>query len=85
MSTRCKVCKILFDPEYNKADSCCSHKELFVCRPHPADHYTYEINDSLLDSMARWPAKFWDCCGSEDVNAPGCSVGYHQTYDDQYV
>jgi hypothetical protein len=25
--------------------------------------------------------RFWDCCGSEDPDAPGCEVGVHFGYD----
>lgn len=26
--------------------------------------------------------RFWDCCGAEDENAPGCCTSRHVTYDD---
>lgn len=26
--------------------------------------------------------RFWDCCGAEDEDAPGCCTGRHVTYDD---
>ncbi|KAL4449047.1 hypothetical protein ABPG77_007764 [Micractinium sp. CCAP 211/92] len=26
--------------------------------------------------------QFWDCCGAEQEDAPGCCMGRHVTYDD---
>ena len=27
-----------------------------------------------------WAAQFWDCCGSEDPQAAGCTVDHHLPY-----
>ncbi|KAI9293210.1 hypothetical protein K502DRAFT_325436 [Neoconidiobolus thromboides FSU 785] len=76
----CKRCHVEYKQEENKPDSCRFHSDLFVCRPHPADHYVYEIDDSKLDEMKDWEAKFWDCCGREDEYAEGCKTSFHVPY-----
>ncbi|ORZ33651.1 hypothetical protein BCR44DRAFT_194817 [Catenaria anguillulae PL171] len=53
---------------------CRYHPDMFVCRPHAADHYAFEINDQFMKDLKGWPAKFWDCCGAETADAPGCVV-----------
>ncbi|KAH9612425.1 hypothetical protein KSS87_017420 [Heliosperma pusillum] len=30
-----------------------------------------------------YAAKFYDCCGAEDPDAPGCKVASHISYDDE--
>lgn len=25
--------------------------------------------------------RFWDCCGAEEVDAPGCATSFHITWD----
>jgi hypothetical protein len=27
--------------------------------------------------------QFWDCCGAEQSDAPGCCTGRHTTYDEE--
>lgn len=27
--------------------------------------------------------QFWDCCGEEAEDAPGCERGFHVTWDDE--
>ncbi|TXG48721.1 hypothetical protein EZV62_024596 [Acer yangbiense] len=29
-----------------------------------------------------YAAKFYDCCGAEDPEAPGCTSNFHVSYDD---
>lgn len=81
----CSQCHRHFHPLLNHSSACRYHTGLFVCRYHPA-----EANcsiDGLGDSLGyycrgeeRWDAKFWDCCGSEDPEALGCSHGEHVPY-----
>ncbi|KNE58660.1 hypothetical protein AMAG_04217 [Allomyces macrogynus ATCC 38327] len=75
--------------EYDSRDAaqvhgCRFHPDMFVCRPHPADHYAFELNDDKYAALLEhnWPAKFWDCCGAETHDAPGCVVGHHLSFDE---
>lgn len=69
----------------DRTQGCRYHPGLFVCRFHPnsarasGDGLGYYGDGAKNDG---WPAKFWDCCGSEDDAAPGCSVRDHASFDD---
>jgi hypothetical protein len=65
--------------------SCRFHSQYFVCRRHPAE-VRCSIN-GLGDQLGYYgtgeedyEAKFWDCCGSEDINCLGCCRGQHIPY-----
>jgi hypothetical protein len=36
----------------------------------------------LRDGDPPYAAKFYDCCGAEDPDAPGCTTDLHRSYDD---
>ena len=36
----------------------------------------------LRDGDPPYAAKFYDCCGAEDPDAPGCTTDFHRSYDD---
>jgi len=66
-------------------DKCLRHTGLFVCRWHPSE--TRSNINGLGDGEGYYgqgkegyKATFWDCCGSEDKNAIGCTYNYHQSY-----
>lgn len=65
--------------------ACRHHGGYYVCRYHPAE-LRLSI-DGGGDGMGYygngkegWEAKFWDCCGNEDINAPGCVLKNHLSY-----
>lgn len=65
--------------------ACRHHGGFYVCRYHPAE-LRLSI-DGGGDGMGYygngkegWEAKFWDCCGDEDINAPGCKWESHLSY-----
>lgn len=29
-----------------------------------------------------YAAKYFDCCGAEEPDAPGCTTSFHTSYDD---
>lgn len=67
----CRVCKKQFDPNENGPRSCRRHTSAFsgrLLRVEPT-----ETSDLTF---------FYDCCGATDVNAPGCTFGRHESYDD---
>lgn len=83
----CSRCQKQFFNLLRSSDhSCRHHASYYVCRYHPA-----ELNlsiDSGGDSLGYygngkegWQARFWDCCGNEDQNAPGCVWSCHSSYD----
>ncbi|KXN72981.1 hypothetical protein CONCODRAFT_77523 [Conidiobolus coronatus NRRL 28638] len=78
----CKICSKKFNPTENQSTSCSYHPLSFVCRPHPSDHYAFELNDQLMKDLKTWKCEFWDCCGEEDRSALGCKSGYHKGYDE---
>ncbi|XP_024526778.1 uncharacterized protein LOC9634368 [Selaginella moellendorffii] len=75
----CKRCKTTFDPALNTSASCRFHSAMFVCRRHDDQKRYYELgpDDPPYD------AKFYDCCGAEDPQAPGCKTLPHISYDDK--
>ncbi|EPS62930.1 hypothetical protein M569_11858, partial [Genlisea aurea] len=73
----CKRCKSFYDPRSNTPESCRFHPSFFVCRRHDDQRRYYELGP--YDPP--YAAKFFDCCGAEDMDAPGCSVGFHISYD----
>mmetsp|Transcript_13849 Transcript_13849/g.41151 ORF Transcript_13849/g.41151 Transcript_13849/m.41151 type:complete len:91 (+) Transcript_13849:387-659(+) len=85
MTSVCRRCLAPFVRSENHARACQHHPGLFVCRYHPncasgsGDGLGYygagEVNDG-------WPAIFWDCCGSEEEAAAGCTFQQHTSYDD---
>nr|TKV98816.1 hypothetical protein SEVIR_8G000200v2 [Setaria viridis] len=36
----------------------------------------------LRDGDPPYAAKFYDCCGAKDPNAPGCTTDFHRSHDD---
>mmetsp|Transcript_6303 Transcript_6303/g.8847 ORF Transcript_6303/g.8847 Transcript_6303/m.8847 type:complete len:105 (-) Transcript_6303:16-330(-) len=81
----CKYCLKMYQAEMNHDRACRYHPGLFVCRFHPnsakasADGLGYYGDGEKNDG---WPARFWDCCGSEDETVSGCSYRRHMSYDD---
>ncbi|KAI9189870.1 hypothetical protein H9P43_001303 [Blastocladiella emersonii ATCC 22665] len=80
--TLCRRCNNEFDR--SSPSGCRFHRDAFVCRPHPPDHYAFELNDAMYKQLLEknWAAKFWDCCGAEDQGAPGCATANHVGWDD---
>ncbi|KAG2533732.1 uncharacterized protein LOC120687454 [Panicum virgatum] len=74
----CRRCKVSYDPSGNTRLSCRFHPSLFVCRRHDDQKRYYE----LRDGDPPYAAKFYDCCGAEDPDAPGCTTDLHRSYDD---
>jgi hypothetical protein len=72
----------LSDDKLQRFNRCQYHPASFVCRPHPPDHYAFELNNELYEKLQKknWAARFWDCCGNENPNAPGCEMGDHLPY-----
>ncbi|XP_066368520.1 uncharacterized protein [Miscanthus floridulus] len=74
----CRRCKTSYDPSVNTRLSCRFHPSFFVCRRHDDQKRYYE----LRDGDPPYAAKFYDCCGAEDPDAPGCTTDLHRSYDD---
>ncbi len=83
----CSRCQKQFfhTPFFHANNICCYHSGYYVCRKHPGE--TKLSIDGQGDSLGyygngreNWEAKFWDCCGSEDINELGCCKGYHSLY-----
>eukprot|EP00850_Spirogloea_muscicola_P004207 SM000018S03572 [mRNA] locus=s18:54120:54797:- [translate_table: standard] len=88
----CRRCKRQFDPHQNEVAACAYHRGLFVCRRHddqkrwalttaslsPQRHRYYE----LKDGEGPYAARFYDCCGAESEEAPGCTQSPHITFDE---
>ncbi|CAM6095976.1 unnamed protein product [Calypogeia fissa] len=74
----CKRCKNTFDRTSNTASSCRFHPSFFVCRWHDDQQRYYD----LKPDDPPYEAKFYDCCGAEDMEAPGCTTAFHSSYDD---
>lgn len=69
----------------NPPHACRYHKGMYVCRRHPAE--TRLSINGLGDNLGYysngaegWDAEFWDCCGAENRNAPGCQFSPHRPY-----
>lgn len=93
MSRVCKRCKQRYIPEENSPTACSYHplnwsggekaKAVGFLRKSSSPQ------DSLRQTLGTGMLSFWDCCGADDYNAPGCTRGYHipfgeETSDDVY-
>ncbi|KAI8114635.1 hypothetical protein M9434_002755 [Picochlorum sp. BPE23] len=93
MSRVCKRCKQRYIPDENSPNACSYHplnwsggekaKAVGFLRKSSAPE------DSLSQTLGTGMLSFWDCCGADDYNAPGCTRGYHipfgeETSDDVY-
>ncbi|KAI3471314.1 hypothetical protein Pfo_027977 [Paulownia fortunei] len=75
----CKRCKQPYSASSNTPTSCRFHPSFFVCRRHDDQKRYYELGPD----DPPYAAKFYDCCGAEDVGAPGCTTSSHVSYDDE--
>ncbi|KAG8390511.1 hypothetical protein BUALT_Bualt01G0091000 [Buddleja alternifolia] len=75
----CKRCKHLYATSSNTSTSCRFHPSFFVCRRHDDQKRYYELGQD----DPPYAAKFYDCCGAEDAEAPGCTTNFHISYDDE--
>ncbi|XP_075495885.1 uncharacterized protein LOC142533124 [Primulina tabacum] len=76
--TLCKRCKETYVASANSSTSCRFHPSFFVCRRHDDQQRYYE----LRPNDPPYAAKFYDCCGAENKDAPGCTASFHISYDD---
>ncbi|KAL8534776.1 hypothetical protein ACS0TY_010709 [Phlomoides rotata] len=79
MQKVCKRCKAEFAASSNTQTSCRFHPSFFVCRRHDDQKRYYELGPT----DPPYAAKFYDCCGAEDTEAPGCTTSFHISYDDE--
>lgn len=61
---------------------CVHHTGLYVCRRHPAEiRCSVEGTGDGLgyygNGLEGWEATFWDCCGREERDDPGCCISTH--------
>ncbi|KAI9206759.1 uncharacterized protein BJ171DRAFT_579726 [Polychytrium aggregatum] len=82
MSRTCRRCLQSYLPSDNTPASCPFHPMTFATRPHPAHHYAFEIDDEYMKTLEGWISACWECCGSEQKDAPGCKASMHVSYDD---
>ncbi len=56
-----------------------------MTRYHPGDYLGNEMS-KFVGTRSGGPntglARFWDCCGEEDPQAPGCRPCRHRGYDE---
>lgn len=93
VSRVCKRCKQRYVAEENTPTACLYHplnwsggekaKAVGFLRKSSSPE------DSLSQTIGTGMLSFWDCCGADDYNAPGCTHGYHipfgeETSDDVY-
>ncbi|KAK2658371.1 hypothetical protein Ddye_004904 [Dipteronia dyeriana] len=74
----CKKCNESYTCSSNTSSSCRYHTSFFVCRRHDDQKRYYELGPD----DPPYAAKFYDCCGAEDPEAPGCTSNFHVSYDD---
>ncbi|KAK1285938.1 hypothetical protein QJS10_CPB20g01262 [Acorus calamus] len=74
----CRRCKCSYDVTSNTPSSCRFHPSFFVSRRHDDQKRYYELGPD----DPPYAAKFYDCCGAEDPDAPGCTTDLHISYDD---
>ncbi|KAK4792526.1 hypothetical protein SAY86_022961 [Trapa natans] len=74
----CKRCKQVYKTSTNSSFSCRFHPTFFVCRRHDDQKRYYELGPD----DPPYAAKFYDCCGAEEPDAPGCTTSFHTSYDD---
>nr|GEX81580.1 hypothetical protein [Tanacetum cinerariifolium] len=74
----CRRCKESYKPSLNNSSACRFHPSLFVCRRHDDQKRYYELGPD----DPPYAAKFYDCCGAEEPEAPGCTTNFHISYDD---
>lgn len=69
-------CHQMFDPDKNTPVSCMYHPESFTGET--AQRWTAPGENHGQGGKVHY---FYWCCGSHDVDAPGCSKTSHETYD----
>ncbi|KAJ8761700.1 hypothetical protein K2173_004476 [Erythroxylum novogranatense] len=74
----CRRCQQTYSPFSNTSSACRYHPSFFVCRRHDDQKRYYELGPD----DPPYAAKFYDCCGAEQPEAPGCSTSFHVSYDD---
>eukprot|EP00882_Tetradesmus_deserticola_P013442 GHRQ01014274.1.p1 GENE.GHRQ01014274.1~~GHRQ01014274.1.p1 ORF type:complete len:160 (+),score=30.09 GHRQ01014274.1:220-699(+) len=84
----CRRCKQRFSEASNNKDECRHHPALYsggeVAKAIGFVRASDAPDDQLEHVVGRKGLmRFWDCCGSEDEDAPGCCVGYHVTFDEE--
>ncbi|KAL0536356.1 hypothetical protein IC582_025303 [Cucumis melo] len=78
MEKLCRICNRPYLPSSNSSSSCRFHPSFFVCRRHDDQKRYYELGPN----DPPYAAKFYDCCGAEDVEASGCTTSFHVSYDE---
>ncbi|KAI7839146.1 hypothetical protein COHA_007149 [Chlorella ohadii] len=83
----CRRCKQQFDPATNTPGSCRYHSALWtggeISKAYGFVRQSAAPEHQLAVVMGRTGlVRFWDCCGAEQEDAPGCCTARHVTYDD---
>lgn len=84
----CRRCKQSFRAAANGPRACRFHPALFsggeVAKAHGFVRESAAPEHQLQAVMGRRGLiRFWDCCGAEDEDAPGCCSGFHLTFDSE--
>lgn len=67
----CRVCKQRFELSQNGPRACRHHTTMFTGR-------LLRVSPTETSGIGF----FYDCCGADNADAPGCTYGFHHTYDD---
>jgi len=83
----CRRCHARFDPALNTDTSCRHHASIFtggeLAKATGFLQAAAGPEHSLKAKLGRTGLlRFWDCCGAEDPDTPGCVTGRHVTYDE---
>lgn len=62
--------------------NCCICHPFFFCVVDAFSFFLHRYYELGPDDPP-YAAKFYDCCGAENPEAPGCTVGPHISYDEE--
>jgi hypothetical protein len=87
-SLTCRRCRQRFEIARNSPDACIHHPAAYtggeVAKAIGFVRASAAPADQLLAVVGRRGLlRFWDCCGAEAEDAPGCKAGWHVSYDDE--
>ena len=76
----CRVCKSVYDPAENHPTACRFHTAQWTGAER--SKFFGRIPETV-DGTLRGIEYYYDCCDAKDQHAPGCSMGFHCSYDDE--
>lgn len=83
----CKRCKKEYIAEENHKKACQYHSLNWsggeIAKAHGFLRESEDLADQLRYKLGTGLISFWDCCGKESYDSPGCTYGRHVAYGEE--